>query len=312
MGTTKPMTSTNPIKRDKVKEAIIKTKNVANSLVFPDTALVTLPPKDSIIAFVRSLPRFKPLPPPTSGKMPVRTNTRPASTLGMAPLTPGRGISNRVFPPLLGTILVGAEDVAGRGGWTNEVDDDAADGLLVDAAFLDGGFLDVVVAADGASSSCGSLVNKALPMYPLEKLVILGGGWFFTSSSCCWPNNRRRREIKSINGISLSLACRTLLAPGSLPTTTKFVFPDTPVVTLPPKDSIICFVLSLPRSKPLPPPTSGKIPVRTNFFPASTFGTAPLTPGRGISNLTFSPLMGTILFAEVAGAEGLLCGTIWR
>ena len=67
----------------------------------------------------------------------------------------------------------------------------------------------------------------------------------------------------------LRLDFSTLLAPGSVPTSKCVVAPETPPTTLPPKVSINSLALSLPRFKPTPPPSSGKMPVITNFLPES-------------------------------------------
>ena len=69
-------------------------------------------------------------------------------------------------------------------------------------------------------------------------------------------------------------AFSTLLAPGSVPTSKCVVAPETPPTTLPPKVSINSLALSLPRFKPTPPPSSGKMPVITNFLPESAFAVA--------------------------------------
>ena len=66
--------------------------------VFPLTALVTRPPKDSIIALALPLPRSKPWPPPSWGNTPVRTTVLPASTLATA--SPALGLGTMKPPPL--------------------------------------------------------------------------------------------------------------------------------------------------------------------------------------------------------------------
>mmetsp|Transcript_9602 Transcript_9602/g.23931 ORF Transcript_9602/g.23931 Transcript_9602/m.23931 type:complete len:208 (-) Transcript_9602:406-1029(-) len=65
--------------------------------VTPDTAEVTRPPKLSTIFFVRSFPRLRPPPPPTSGKMPVSTHVRPSMQPAFASPWPGTGILNFSF-----------------------------------------------------------------------------------------------------------------------------------------------------------------------------------------------------------------------
>ena len=70
--------------------------------VLPLTLPVTRPPNDWTMAFTRSLPRFNPEPPPTSGKMPVDTQVRPAMQPS-TPLMPGFGIT-KAPPGLLGAM----------------------------------------------------------------------------------------------------------------------------------------------------------------------------------------------------------------
>merc|ERR1712097_155674 len=70
--------------------------------VLPLTLPVTRPPNDWTIAFTRSLPRFNPEPPPTSGKMPVDTQVRPAMQPS-TPEIPGLGITSAP-PGLLGAM----------------------------------------------------------------------------------------------------------------------------------------------------------------------------------------------------------------
>mmetsp|Transcript_8791 Transcript_8791/g.16025 ORF Transcript_8791/g.16025 Transcript_8791/m.16025 type:complete len:208 (+) Transcript_8791:78-701(+) len=125
------------------------------------------------------------------------------------------------------------------------------------------------------------------PGYPAEKFVMRGGGSLATPSKVFCPSRRRCSEIKSIRGTPLLSAWPTLLLPGSFPTRTKSVFPDTAEVTRPPKDSIMPVVRSLPSTNPLPPPISGNTPVKTKRLPSNTPAIPPLTPGRGTLNLVF-------------------------
>mmetsp|Transcript_29269 Transcript_29269/g.53664 ORF Transcript_29269/g.53664 Transcript_29269/m.53664 type:complete len:289 (+) Transcript_29269:593-1459(+) len=137
------------------------------------------------------------------------------------------------------------------------------------------------------------------PGYPAEKFVIRGGGSFVTPSNVLCPNMRRDSESKSTRGTPFWSAWETLLLPGSLPTRTKSVFPDTAEVTRPPKDSIMPFVRSLPSVNPVPPPSSGKTPVKTKRLPSNTPAIAPLTPGRRMRNLAFFPACGTMADAAL-------------
>ena len=58
----------------------------------------------------------------------------------------------------------------------------------------------------------------------------------------------------------------TLEKPGSLPTMTRSVLPETALVTRPPKEVIIWRTRSLPSSSPHPPPTCHSRPRRSTRF----------------------------------------------
>mmetsp|Transcript_93723 Transcript_93723/g.244131 ORF Transcript_93723/g.244131 Transcript_93723/m.244131 type:complete len:229 (+) Transcript_93723:138-824(+) len=121
---------------------------------------------------------------------------------------------------------------------------------------------------------------------------------------CSMPTLRSCRPRRRVRG--LPRAFETLLKPGSLPTTSTSVFPETAEVTLPPKLSIIFLVRALPSSRPAPPPISGNTPVSTNVCPARLPAGAPL-PGVGIENcLRSGSVTSSVLVAALAAVPS--CG----
>mmetsp|Transcript_19687 Transcript_19687/g.52367 ORF Transcript_19687/g.52367 Transcript_19687/m.52367 type:complete len:217 (-) Transcript_19687:451-1101(-) len=106
--------------------------------VFPDTADVTVPPNDSIIALARSFPRFSPAPPPISGNTPVSTKRLPLYLLRSAS-SAGRGMTKAVFaersnsPAAAGAPEGAATEVFG-GAWGTTARDEAM--LMSSMSFL--------------------------------------------------------------------------------------------------------------------------------------------------------------------------------
>ena len=123
----------------------------------PETDPVTRPPKDSTIARARALPRSRPAPPPSSGKMPVRTTVLPASDPATARPTPGRGIVSAALGLFAGWATSAREEdaffSAGAGTATAFA---SALGLFDGFAFVGGAFLLAAAAALFASPSSSS------------------------------------------------------------------------------------------------------------------------------------------------------------
>mmetsp|Transcript_44026 Transcript_44026/g.146761 ORF Transcript_44026/g.146761 Transcript_44026/m.146761 type:complete len:284 (+) Transcript_44026:711-1562(+) len=127
-----------------------------------------------------------------------------------------------------------------------------------------------------------------LPRKPLEKFWITIGAFPLVTASRL-PITRPWRMSWSDMRVQEPFDCAfpTLDAPGSLPTMSTSVRPETELVTLPPKASTIALTRALPSSRPAPPPTSGKIPVSTTVLPESELA-GPSRPGTGTTK-RFSP-----------------------